>query len=1076
MRADSPTRPTGARSNRASREKGPAEKAARGEISIACVMRASELDQLEEAMRRRGFHQAARLSMFAGILALLLVYGADPHLAAAPAAQARHGLTGYYYVSNVELHSEPNISTPAPSSVFFAQVYFDDNDFQLPKPFSDAATTRIDPQIAFGKGKGFPPQGGKQFAWWASDYPAPQGWPNPNQHPWDNTAAVIWKGYIHLPKAGTYYLATVSNGPSAVYLNQARVALNGNFGGILNIDAFAYTEDDVHDLIYVPGAPARPDIAYRPRPGDTYVVPVTIDAPRDVPIEVDYQMWTNRLRGIDLFWVTPDAPRDANGRPIAQIVPGDALYVDPPGAIEKPAVHGANSTISADFLYFPAAYTDKFVTLTIRLEDENGKPIAGKRVFVSGVVSYGNADTIIQPDKPTDENGITTAKVNTGAGYKVGHDSTFFATDVTDLVDVAQVGHVTFQNVTNSFLPDAFSPYYDDNILSVAPLPMIVGKPLTVKVRLLDNTQFPAELTVTFKATDWNIGATTWPEIGKVENITLKPGESKEISVTWTPHEAQSHQCFRVEISGHYTALNNTRANFLMAALLPVTNWGNAFSPPASSDTLLGSLQRNIGPVVSCTPQGMALYTLLGGGIADFCYGTRAPSGASRKPPKPLPPLHLPSPTAGKEKPTPRPQVTPSVGANPSNAGKTPKDMANDTRAQTLKRCENARHLAAVYDSIGDKADAKYWHDQYESCIAEYASWQGIAQDPQDNTYQQLAVASSDSPVGYIDAARVSLERYQAAQDNGDLEWMARHITAMELYFKRIAKAERLAADDEEKQAAQLPPDDANVTAKAQADFDNLFARLRTSGAAQDDLKQLELSGMTEDQADAYYDDLLALSAPLQLKGSHATLLDSAALRRAIADAADQVAALSPSGGVEGSMFAQTYILGNPHDKPEMVDLFIRPISIPPNWKLAIVNVQENANGASATPTANPTQPVVKEIEPGKHYAVTLPAKGQIQVASVLIPVGEVGANTTARWAVEGKIGDELIGGMVHEMNVPYIIPDLQLPPVGSAPQQTTNPQPSAAQNNLPLYAVAALIALAIVLIAVLVMGRRRRA
>jgi hypothetical protein len=34
--------------------------------------------------------------------------------------------------------------------------------------------------------------------------------------------------------------------------------------------------------------------------------------------------------------------------------------------------------------------------------------------------------------------------------------------------------------------------------------------------------------------------------------------------------------------------------------------------------------------------------------------------------------------------------------------------------------------------------------------------------------------------------------------------------------------------------------------------------------------------------------------------------------------------------------------------------------------------------------------------------------------------------------AVEGKIGDELIGGMVHEMNVSYIISDLKLPPVGS--------------------------------------------
>ena len=59
-------------------------------------------------------------------------------------------------------------------------------------------------------------------------------------------------------------------------------------------------------------------------------------------------------------------------------------------------------------------------------------------------------------------------------------------------------------------------------------------------------------------------------------------------------------------------------------------------------------------------------------------------------------------------------------------------------------------------------------------------------------------------------------------------------------------------------------------------------------------------------------------------------------------------------------------------------------------------------------------------------------AKAQVRLDSVVIPVGEVGANTAARWPVEGKIGDELIGGLVHEMNVPNIISDLKLPPVGS--------------------------------------------
>jgi len=51
--------------------------------------------------------------------------------------------------------------------------------------------------------------------------------------------------------------------------------------------------------------------------------------------------------------------------------------------------------------------------------------------------------------------------------------------------------------------------------------------------------------------------------------------------------------------------------------------------------------------------------------------------------------------------------------------------------------------------------------------------------------------------------------------------------------------------------------------------------------------------------------------------------------------------------------------------------------------------------------------------------------------------------------AVEGKIGDELIGGMVHEMNV-YIISDLKLPPVGSKEVCSSKPSLRLASSTLP--------------------------
>src|SRR5688500_9442453 len=68
--------------------------------------------------------------------------------------------------------------------------------------------------------------------------------------------------------------------------------------------------------------------------------PVSVTAPRVLPIEVRYiahNASSNHGFGIDLYWVTPDAKRDQSSKPIAELVPSDALFIEPPIPIE-PAV------------------------------------------------------------------------------------------------------------------------------------------------------------------------------------------------------------------------------------------------------------------------------------------------------------------------------------------------------------------------------------------------------------------------------------------------------------------------------------------------------------------------------------------------------------------------------------------------------------------------------------------------------------------------------------------------------------------------------------------------------------------
>ncbi len=920
------------------------------------------------------------------------------------------GLLGHYYTS-INYHD--------PATV---------DEFWIPVPSGTPDETRIDPQIAFGKDHGFEWVDGvenKQLAWWTPD----------------EASGVIWTGYIRLPKAGTYYFSTVSNGPSAVYLNQARVWLNGNQGGnSVPGEVFSYIE---------PGSEAALNPSHK-----VYLVPVTVEAEQILPIEVRYLRHTHRggPRGIDLYWVTPDSSTDAGGKPLAQIIPAEALYVHAPGPIQTPTTSGIHSTISSDFLDLPVL-PETYATLTIRLADAQGRPVPNHRVHVSSLVSYGHSpDAIIQPEHPTDENGVTTARLH---GQFPQHDSRLFATDVTDMVDIAQVANVRHLKAENSFLPHTLAPYYDDNKFRVDSLPLVSGRPVTITVPLTNHNQFDAELTVIFRINELNIGAKDWQEIARVSDVKLAPGETREVSAQWTPHES-GHCCIRVDLMGRLVpAIATIGPEVLLTPQLALTatlrGAGNVTQSP------MGSRQRNLGPVSRGRGNLGPMLRGAFGAPYEASHGTGGgspnPSGGmpdfSRQPKTPLHADDPGGPIVGE----PRPDYV-----DPSRDPDEFAEFAESAEAITRDLQQEAFDRAETATSTQERASAMAEYEEYKELGDEFSraakAWRsggneregqsGFSQPGKDNDRAGFRpeITTQESPP---DAELSPLERYDFAKDD-----------------RYVEPATSTSDSGRRRPNAVLEASWRFLAAEAAGDAEAMsihWAGLRHhAGSMANDHRRV--AEAIDQQEQTFRED----------QPTRESLLRRASLHRALATVADKLA-FAEIEADSSTRLTSTFAVGNPTDTEATIDLHIRPVSMPPQWQLSIIDASDAAS-------PDETKPLVREEKVGEHYTVRLPAGGSTRVASVLVPVGGVGQNTTARWAVEGKIGDELIGGMMHEMHVPAV-DALAQPPGAADIAATIAPADIAPPTSLPGLALivgVALLALAIGMMTLALRYRNRAA
>ncbi len=343
--------------------------------------------------------------------------------------------------------------------------------------------------------------------------------------------------------------------------------------------------------------------------------------------------------------------------------------------------------------------------------------------------------------------------------------------------------------------------------------------------------------------------------------------------------------------------------------------------------------------------------------------------------------------------------------------------------------------------------------------------------------YTLFASPSPDAQLGeLLEAAWLSYGRFLGGQADRETDWAAKQFAAAQRLSERAAAALLASAEADERIAAGWTSRSyaARRSAPAQA---ATLDKIRDSGLSAEHQRLLRASGRSDAEIQALREALLKI-APDKVGMSAIEVMSSFAQARRKGAAVLKAFAKSSPGQVlqDG---AHEFTVFNPKDETATINLVVRRAAVPPTWRLAVLDAEERPNNGEGSR--------VHAIEPGARYSVTLPAKGQLKVASIVQPVGYVGDNMVARWAVEGYVGNELIGGMMHEMHVPASLPNFQLPPptdsaasagpLVSAPLATPGTSSGASTQRAPLIRVTliATTILAIVVVLITFVRKRRR-
>ena len=624
-------------------------------------------------------------------------------------------------------------------------------------------------------------------------------------------------------------------------------------------------------------------------------------------------------------------------------------------------------TLSPHRWFVPADGSTK-VWFTLSLHDGLGRPLPGRQV------QLWTAQASVSPVSITDIHGQALAYATSSQAG----DAVFAA----KLYDKTACEFVQASSATMTFaapgelglLPDSAAPYFTDEI-QVSPEPIVVGVPTTISATLTNPNSFPITVDVTFSFQGAHIGLPFLP-VGEVTGTVIPANSSVTVQALWLP-TASGHYCFDVEATA-YAASNQRlaapkkskgRRNVSVAPgpfLKPSAK--NAAQKASVATDAIGDAQWLLSAATDRASMVVGfIQDQLFGNILDFIYD----------------------------------------GGNAINCA-----LAGGTSCGGWR----GPHLKLPGDSLGNLRKDPPSQDYKTIVTIDPIAFTPLQPGPtmpapRASALNAVMSASLDM-LNNAFAAVAAYDRYAGATEANDLEWESLQANAHLYYLDQLANALVTTANAIDALVTEVHSEGLVDVSTSAQDFLAYQNRLLTQGFTAEEIAAGQLVGFDDAALEAIRQRRLALDAATEAGSVLQGWSNLAQAFRELGAAIYEPPAFGVSASYTGGGAARPrlvtpahdlvtlfeseteFTVGNPLTVTATIDLLIRPLDLPAGWL------------ATVSP-----------------HTVTLAPGEQITATASLTPGGSAIQGTTARVAVEGYVGKQLLGGVVVEVAVPEYAP-----------------------------------------------------